>query len=229
LRNNIFTGLVLCAAWACTTPTATEPRDEPVSVTKTATTEVEMDELTGFLTMDPVAGGKRFQGTWIESKGVRHVVSYRPVQAYFAFQNKRVVARGERYMPGPHEQHIDAPHFRVKELELADGEVPHDPPLDRLATPPTARSLAEADAVPGRWVRLVGKMSDVKRDRYGWLSARLQLSDGVVELDRMSKDTAQEGVRSVVCAIVRDEQGDIEAFGAVVACDGDVERCGMSE
>jgi hypothetical protein len=79
--------------------------------------------LEGRYEVDPIAGGKRFQGAWLVlDDGTRYVIAYRPVPGHFPFLSKRVVIQGRPYMPGRDTQHIQAPHLEVQSIELAPGE-----------------------------------------------------------------------------------------------------------
>jgi hypothetical protein len=82
--------------------------------------------LTGVYEVDPIPGGKRFQGAWLVlDDGTRYVIAYRPVAEHLQYLEKRVHVEGRTYTPGADTQHIQATHLEVQRIELAPGETPY--------------------------------------------------------------------------------------------------------
>jgi hypothetical protein len=72
------------------------------------------------LTIDAEPGGKRFQGVWLEHGGERWVVDYRATGIWQPFDGLEVRVTGEKWSPDPRAQAIQAQHFKVARLEVAD-------------------------------------------------------------------------------------------------------------
>ena len=138
-------------------------------------------QLTGRYEVDPIPGGKRFQGAWLVlDDGTRYVIAYRPVPEHFRFLEKRVCVEGRPYMPGADTQHIQAIHLEVRNIALAPGETPYAVPPTEPIPPPVVRTASELAARDGRWARVVGRVEAVEDDPDGYLKlARLRLGDGI--------------------------------------------------
>lgn len=137
----------------------------------------------GVLEIDRVAGGKRFQGTWIlRDDGGDYVLSYRPDPSLYKFVGKRVFAVGQPYRPGANEQHILAEHFKLITILLAPGETPYDPEPTELPPPPRVGTAAGLAAMARRWVIAEGTLTDDHAfvDGEQWGTARLRLDNGEV-------------------------------------------------
>lgn len=238
----MLTGCSAAGATSPTAPPATSPTAPPAgqtaarnngarNTTETAAPTAAQEtpvtvEISGVLSMDPAPMGKGFQGTWVDTGTERLLLGYRPIPEYFPFQNKRVVAHGERWMPGPYEQHVGAMHFRVASLELAPGEAPNDPIPTEVLAPPFVQTTAELRALNGRWANVLGEVSGQHPDEHGWLNAEITLSDGATyAIDRLSNEFAGEGARTVLCVVMVD--GDVVSLGPVASCPGRAPRCGM--
>jgi hypothetical protein len=78
------------------------------------------DSFVARLVIDAEPGGKRFQGVWLEHGGERWVVDYRATGVWKPFDGLDVRVTGERWTPDPRAQAIQAPHFKVARLEVAD-------------------------------------------------------------------------------------------------------------
>lgn len=137
-------------------------------------------QLTGVYEVDPIPGGKRFQGAWLVlDDGTRYVIAYRPIPEHFQYLEKRVRIEGRPYVPGADTQHIQATHLAVQAIELAPGETPYELPPTEPIPPPIVETGGEAAARDGRWARVVGHVVSVEDDPDGYLKrGRLRLSDG---------------------------------------------------
>jgi hypothetical protein len=167
--------------------------------------------LEGRYEVDPVPGGKRFQGSWLVlDDGSRYVIAYRPVAAHFAFIDKRVVIHGRPYMPGADTQHMGAQHLQVDTIELAEGETPYTSPPAEPPLPPLARSIADLSPRRGRWVRVVGRLETVEDDPDSYLGlAVLRLADGSQLRARyVPKAAFRRYVGQMVTVISRLDEGD---------------------
>ncbi len=155
------------------------PSDDPT----TGPEGEEFVTLEGFLDIDRVPGGKRFQGVWFETASSRYVITYRPEARYFPFVEKRVTVTGYvEYIP-PHVQHIGATHFIIKDIALAPGETPHDPVPTELLPPRTVRTAAEVTAAAGRWVQAVGTLKgSTATDSSTWVEANVDVGGAVLEV-----------------------------------------------
>lgn len=136
--------------------------------------------LEGRYEVDPIPGGKRFQGVWLAlDDGSRYLISYRPVPDHYAFLNKRVIVQGKPYLPGRDVQHMGATHLTVESINLAAGEVPYEHPPIELPLPPLVRDWYDLTECKDRWVRIVGVVVAVKDDPDGSLGlAHIRLEDG---------------------------------------------------
>jgi len=135
--------------------------------------------LEGWYEVDPIPGGKRFQGAWLVlDDGTRYVIAYRPVPEHFPFLEKHVRVRGRPYVPGADTQHVQATHLEVHSIALAPGEMPYASPPTEPLPPPVARTASELAARDGRWVQVVATLESLRRDADGYLgSAQLRLAD----------------------------------------------------
>ena len=142
--------------------------------------------LEGRYEVDPIPGGKRFQGTWLVlDDGSRYLISYRPVPDHFCFLDKRVRVQGKPYLPGRDVQHMGATHLAVESIDLAAGEVPYAHPPTELPLPPLVQSRHDLSALDGQWARIVGVVSAVRDDPDGPLGlAYIRLADGCELLAR---------------------------------------------
>lgn len=130
--------------------------------------------------IDPIPGGKRFQGSWLVlDDSRRYVLSYRPIPEYYPFVDKRVSVTGRPYTPGRDTQHIHAKHFQVISIELAPGEIPYEELPTELPTPPLLYSADALRERNGRWGQVVGQLIDLKDDPDTHFNiAFLKLEDG---------------------------------------------------
>lgn len=192
-------------------------------------------QLEGRYEVDPIPGGKQFQGAWLVlDDGTRYVIAYRPVPGHFEFLDKRVLASGRPYMPGRDTQHILATHLEVHSIELVPGETPYLLPPAEPVAPPVARTATELAARDGRWVRVVGTLESVRDDPDGYLgTARLRLADGTevqarnVRLAEWSRYCCK--TLTVTSRVARTEEGDFVPFELVgwhAICEGDAALCG---
>ncbi|MFN0248379.1 MAG: hypothetical protein ACKV2T_15920 [Kofleriaceae bacterium] len=66
------------------------------------------------------AGGKEFQGVWLEFPGgKRWVVDYRPREFWTGFADQEVIVTGQCYEHDPRVQAIGSQHFRVDSMKMA--------------------------------------------------------------------------------------------------------------
>ena len=137
-------------------------------------------KLEGRYELDPIPGGKRFQGAWLVlDDGTRHIIAYRPVPEHFAYLEKRVLVEGRPYVPGRDTQHVLATHLEVHSIRLAHGETPYLLPPDEPIAPPVVRTSAGLAARNGRWAKVIGTLESVCDSADGHLGlARLRLEDG---------------------------------------------------
>jgi len=151
--------------------------------------------LEGRYEVDPIPGGKRFQGAWLVlDDGSRYLISYRPVPDHFCFLNKRVCVQGKPYLPGRDVQHMGATHLEVEAIGLAVGEVPYENPPVELPLPPLVRNWRDLAALDDQWVRVVGVVSAVQDDPDGPLGlAHIRLADGNVLPARNALRSRWEG------------------------------------
>jgi hypothetical protein len=180
-------------------------------------------ELEGVYEVDPIPGGKRFQGACLVlDDGTRYVIAYRPVPEHFRFLDKRVRVQGRPYWPGSDTQHIMMTHLEVHSIELAPGETPYaTPPTEPVA--PVARTAGDLAARDGRWVRVVGTLEAVRSDPDDYLgTARLRLADGTqvqARSIRVAKWTSHVGKPvTVTSRVARSEDGEVVTFDLVGRC-----------
>ena len=143
--------------------------------------------------IDRVAGGKRFQGSWLLLPSGRELVlSYRPMPEHFDLVGKKVVATGKHYSNPPHVQSIGADHFQLHSLKAAPGETPISPKPTSLPAPPLVNNQAEFRGMLRRWVQLratlVGKAEVQDTGQY-WVDVILELEDGTQIHATFSKTT----------------------------------------
>ncbi len=156
-----------------------------------ASTLASAGSVEGILEIDRIAGGKRFQGTWLlRDDGGDFVLSYRPDPELFKFVGKRVFAIGSPYRPSPEEQHIDAEHFKLITMVLAPGEAAWDPEPTELPPPPRVGTAAGLAAMARRWVIAEGTLTDdwSPEDGGHWGIARLRLDNGEVSVSVATSD-----------------------------------------
>mmetsp|Transcript_18399 Transcript_18399/g.45174 ORF Transcript_18399/g.45174 Transcript_18399/m.45174 type:complete len:216 (+) Transcript_18399:213-860(+) len=80
-----------------------------------------MEEHRATVEVDAPPSGKRLQGAWLRlDTGKRLLADYRP-KFYTAFDGLKVQVKGECWEPDPQAQAIMAQHFRVQELDVAEG------------------------------------------------------------------------------------------------------------
>ena len=140
----------------------------------------EIVEFEARFDIDRTSGGKGFQGSWLEREGQPSLVcSYRPMEEYFAFVDKRVVARGYHYSNPINVQQIGADHFNLISLKLADGETPREPPPSELPVPPWVDNRAAFEARKGRWVQIFALLEEGKKKKDKDLyHVTLKIADG---------------------------------------------------
>ena len=187
-------------------------------------------QLTGRYEVDPIPGGKRFQGAWLVlDDGTRYVIAYRPVPEHFRFLEKRVRVEGRPYVPGADTQHIQATHLEVRTIELAPGETPYAVPPTEPIAPPVVRTASEVAARDGRWARVIGRVEAVEDDPDGYLKlVRLRHGDGVEVIVRnvLGAEWSQYVGKGVTVAsrVARIEDGGTVAFELVgwrEVCEGE--------
>jgi hypothetical protein len=190
----------------------------------------DLVQLTGRYEVDPIPGGKRFQGAWLVlDDGTRYVIAYRPVPEHFRFLEKRVRVEGRPYRPGADTQHIQATHLEVRTIELAPGETPYTVPPTEPIPPPVLRTASEVAARDGRWARVVGRVEAVEDDPDGYLKlARLRLGDGIEVIVRnvLGAEWSQYVGKTVTVAsrVVSIEDGGTVTFELVgwrEVCEGE--------
>jgi hypothetical protein len=217
-------------------PAADEPAaDEPTAEEPSDDEPGEGEVYEGRLEIDPVPGGKRFQGTFVVlDEGDPIMLSYRPVEEYFAFVERRVVIRGEFMERQPsHVQQVSAPHFRVESIELADGEEPIEPTPEELPAPPVVEDVSALEERAGRWAQIVGTLGAIEDGPGRWANhSTLTLADDTeVPLESMARGPSAgldgEFV-TIVGRVSRSEDEPHLRVGRVVAiCPGRASRCGM--
>jgi len=196
---------------------------------------------TARLDMDRLSGGKRLQATVLHlDDGRRLLASYRAVEAYFQYVDKRVVVEGQHYTNPPEVQSVQADHFRITSIALAPGETPYATPPTQLPTPPTVKTRAELEARDGRWVQIFARLkTGSKHTDDDWCDAVATLDDGTEVWASMYKTTFNEvwkplfGKRVTLIgrAFVdaKDPRQRFKLQSQVAICPGKVERCGMDE
>jgi hypothetical protein len=216
------------------------PDDEPgapdVEPTFGSVTECE-----GRYEVDPIAGGKRFQGAWlILDDGTRYVLSYRPIPAQFAYVDKRVRVTGRPYTPGRDTQHMMAAHFQLDTIELAPGEEPYAEVPVRLPAPPMLHTMDEICKHAGRWAQIITRLVSLEDDPDTYFSkANLELEDGTLVVALYAAEKLWEPyLGNTITVVSRIEVQPSKAVsngnkcpavltGWYALCRGQVERCGM--
>lgn len=157
------------------TPPATTPEDT-VSEQETVTYDDAIFEI------DRVAGGKRFQGSWLLLPGGQELLlSYRPMPEHFDLLGKKVVATGKHYTNPPNIQSIGADHFELHSIEAAPGVKPLSPKPTSLPAPPIVRDEKSFRGMFRRWVQLRAKLigeSEGNDKEDSWIEVVLELEDG---------------------------------------------------
>lgn len=188
----------------------------------------------GIFDIDRLAGGKDFQGSWLELEdGRRYVLSYRPMPAHVDKVERRVVVRGFTY--APEGQRIRSEHLQVISMRLADGETPYVSPPTSLPAPPHVLTRAELRARVGRWVQAVGTLKDAKRpDADGWQEVELRLDDGAA-VSTIERESLVEriyrpnfGARVTLIGELSQRDGAFVLVGTTGLCVGEVEGCGTT-
>ena len=186
--------------------------------------------------VDPIPGGKRFQGAWLTlDDGTRYLVAYRPVPEHLPFVDKRVEVGGRPYKPGLDTQHVQATHFQIDSIELAPGETPYATPPTELPAPPVVRTGPRLVACAGNWVQVIGTLESVHDDPDGYLTdGRLRLADGSEVLVRNVRRADWSGLQGKQVTVISraaqsEERGKVaaELIGWHAICEGEVGRCGM--
>ena len=195
----------------------------------------------GYYEVDPIPGGKRFQGSWLVlDDGQRYLLSYRPLPKYFRYVDKRVSVTGRPYMPGRDTQHIMATHFQVDSIKLAPGEVPYTEIPAQLPAPPLLRTVREICGRAGRWGQVVGRLVALEDDpNTHFYNAHLVLEDGTLIIARHAAESLWRSyLGSTITVISRVEVKSSDTVSAVdrcealligwyALCSGVVNRCGM--
>jgi hypothetical protein len=191
--------------------------------------------------VDPIPGGKRFQGTWLVlDDGTRYVLSYRPVPEYFPFVDKRVSVTGLPYTPGRDTQHILAAHLQVVSIELAPGEKPYARPPAILPAPPLLRTSDDIIARIGRWGQVVGWLTAITDDpntHFGIGHLKLEDETRITALYAAEelwshylhrKITVMSRIEAKEIDDTSENDGsEVVLIGWYAICRGVVERCGM--
>lgn len=216
---------------------ATPPEAKP----RVAPKDGETVRYTARLDMDRLAGGKRLQATTLYlDDGRRLLLSYRAVEKWFKFIDKRVVVKGQHYTNPPDVQSVQADHFRVISIELAPGQTPHAKEPTQLPTPDTVKNKAEFEAHDGRWVQLFATLkTGSKRTDDDWCDALVLLDDGTEIWTSMYKTTFGRVWKPLFGKPVsligrahrdtKDVKRPLKLHGQVAVCAGKVERCGMDQ
>ncbi len=193
--------------------------------------------------VDPIPGGKRFQGTWLVlDDGTRYVLGYRPVPEYYALVDKRVIVTGCPYNLGRDTQHILASHFQVTSMGLAPGETPYAEPPTELPAPPLLRTEDDVYARGGRWGQVVGRLIALEDDPDTYFNnAQLQLEDGVIIVARYAAEgqwkpyigsliTVMSRIEVIPSnAVSADDKCRVVLSGWYAVCPGVENRCGMQD
>jgi hypothetical protein len=193
--------------------------------------------------VDPIPGGKRFQGSWLVlDDGTRYVLSYRPVPEHYRYVDKRVIVTGRPYRPGRDTQHILATHFEVTSMELAPGEIPYTEIPTELPAPPLLRTAEEVYARDGRWGQIVGRLMALEDDPdTQFHNALLQLGDCTFIVARyaaldywkpyMGTTMTVMSRIAVISSPAVSVDGNCGAVltGWYALCPGEVKRCGMQD
>jgi hypothetical protein len=218
--------------------------DQPEDEVSTPDVEPSYGPVTRFegrYEVDPIPGGKRFQGTWlVQEDGVRYVMSYRPVPEYFPYADKRVIVIGRPYQPGRDTQHMLAAHLQVLSIELAPGEISDTDIPTELPAPPLLRTAEDVFMRDGKWGQIVGRLVALEDDPdTDFSTAYIQLEDGTHLTARYAAPSQwQSYLGSTLTVMSRIEvvashQNSADAKRKVVltgwyaVCPGVVDRCGM--
>ena len=108
--------MVLAACWSPGKPVSPPP---PIEHHDAVAAPAE-DRFVAHLTIDAQPSGKKFQGVWLAHGGEKLVVDYRAREFWKSFEGLDVRVTGKRWSPDPRAQAIDAQHFQVARLEVAD-------------------------------------------------------------------------------------------------------------
>jgi len=224
-----------------TSPPAKAPTSPPAAAPDDSPKEGELVRHTGRLDMDRLAGGKRLQATVLYLDDGRQVLlSYRPVEKWYKFIDKRVVVQGRHYTNPPHVQSVRADHFRVSSIALAPGETPHPVAPTKLPTPDTVRTRAELEAHDGRWVQLFATLKTGSRHADDdWCDAVALLGDGTEVWTSMYKSSFNRvwkplfGKQVTLIGRAHHDKKDAKRpwklIAQVAVCPGKSERCGMDQ
>lgn len=205
-------------------PDPVEPMDQPPA-----------DELTGIFDIDRIAGGKQFQGSWLHRPdGESLVLSYRPMEEYLAFVEKRVVVRGQHY--SPQGQAIGGPHFRVESMRLAEGETATATIPRSLPVPPRCLDHATLRERLDRWAQVVGTLVEARDLEVGgdWQDVVLRLDDGTELLVTETRWVVDRdyrprfGTRVTMTGKLLLDEDRLRLGGATALCEGEVDGCGMT-
>ena len=186
--------------------------------------------------IDPIPGGKRFQGSWLVlDDGTRYVLSYRPTPEYFRFVDKRVQVTGRSYTPGRDTQHIHAKHFQLQNIELAPGETPRTDNLDQVPAPPLLYTMDEIRKRVGTWGQVVGELTALEDDvNTHFETAYLKLKDATKIAARYAAAHLwRPYMHKLITVMSRietvEESGHRKVIlsGWYALCSGVVNRCGM--
>lgn len=210
-------------------PVQPDSRDLPVNEPSYEPTYGQPVDRVGTFQQDPVPGGKRLQaGSLVWDDGEVWIVSYRPIEKYFQFIDKRVHVRGRPYENSPLVQSVMATHFEIESIELAEGETPYDPVPTRIPAPPHVRDRAAFDARRGGWAQVVGTLSQLQPE------LQVTMADSTVvtipsSSYRASAWQQNEGKTVTVTGRVAPlSEGEVVLWSRKV-CAGEVERCGMTD
>lgn len=189
-------------------------------------------EVEALYLVQPSAGSKRLQATFLRlDDGREWILAYRPVEDGLKFFGKRVAVKGRTYTPSPMVQHVMATHFEIDSIELAPGEVAHDPVPTQLPAPPLARSLEDMGSRMWRWVHVQGKLVEWVEQEPGskWVDGFVEIKEG--ERVRLEGLRVSDKLRALVGKDVT-AMGRVtkkaSLTGRVSVCEGHVERCGLT-
>jgi hypothetical protein len=111
----LFTVGLLAACWTGKDTVPETPKPPEPSTPSVKPTGVERRAI---VRIDGAPGGKKFQGVWLELGDVHFVVDYRARQLWKWFADREVLVTGGCYRPFG--QAINAPHFEVEHLRIAE-------------------------------------------------------------------------------------------------------------
>jgi hypothetical protein len=215
------------------------PEDETNGLDLEPTYEPVM-QCEGRYEVDPIPGGKRFQGSWLVlDDGTRYVLSYRPNPDYFLFVDKRVRVTGRPYTPGRDTQHMLAAHFQIISIELAPGEIQYADPPSQLPAPPILRTLDEIRMRVGRWGQVVGHLIALQDEEDTHFKiAHLELEDGIRIIARNAAERQWKPYLGSIITIVSriemsssggastDDENAVILTGWYAICPGETNYCG---